>query len=367
MKKINLAENLLRFGVKNLDSKSVSKLNRLVEQSAEAGGKYVIVVAQTDAQWTNSNSNEDPKEYYSDVWNVGNKGAIKVNEALRWNKGNACKNGAPTVVPQTQLHYLEIGGQVIPNNDTTTMITDEAFLNNPVIASGNGIRLLTRLLRSREGGRPNVIFLSMSTQGTAKWDRIVIDLDPAGKYLALQGVDIMGWAAINPDRLSGEVKKNYDLNLKNNVAGHTGVGEKMRQEGRDGQIAKTIYAQMAGPTLGSKEDQVAVRAYEFAGFADFTNGLKIKAITTPQELAEYNSFLVEKIAKSFETNYITNCIMVLEKIYGVPQKLLETLNLKLTKSVERPAIQPDNWLSSVKQGGPAKPYTATSVTKTSGR
>jgi hypothetical protein len=50
MKKINLAENLLRFGVKNLDSKSVSKLKRLVEQTVETKkyGEYNFNAAFPD-------------------------------------------------------------------------------------------------------------------------------------------------------------------------------------------------------------------------------------------------------------------------------------------------------------------------------
>jgi hypothetical protein len=64
MKKINLAENLLRFGVKNLDSRNVSKLKRLVEQSDSTTPTERIPLGNLGLNhreyW-----NADGKQYYS--------------------------------------------------------------------------------------------------------------------------------------------------------------------------------------------------------------------------------------------------------------------------------------------------------------
>ena len=311
-----LAENLLRFGVKNLNESQKQTLNLLMEEVLTGVKDGCAVVGATKSNTSNAGAVD---AFITAGYKVA--GTISSTTCIKKAAGGA--SNSYTVGPKTvnQAHYLKIGDKVISGTSPSSMIITFADLKAQAIeAAGNGIYALGRALKAKSSAAGFGLTMSAG---------LSITLNTSKVMLSMFNVNT-GFQDI-ANRFGGDVIRQM---IAYSILQPTGTGSSLIPPGmkrREFGNARNseIFSGGARPSLADMTD-AEKEAIKTVGSFDSSNdpdiGRKINNLSAAKPVVtafckRYFQPYVDSVAAKFKKYIELKCTAA-----GVPVDALATLN-----------------------------------------
>jgi hypothetical protein len=143
-----LAENMLRFGAKNLHEESIQNLQRLIEQTLTNITDGAVIAGATASNTTNVSA---MTKFGQSGYTI--TGTIAENKCIRKEAGQPKTKWTIANKSVKAAHYVKVGDKVISGSSASSMMVTLGDLTDQAVeAAGNGIYALYRALQGVKTG-----------------------------------------------------------------------------------------------------------------------------------------------------------------------------------------------------------------------
>ncbi len=311
-----LAENMLRFGAKNLTESQKQVLQLLTEEVLSGVTDGCAVVGATKSNTTNAGAVEA-------FITAGYKVAGTISSTTCIKKAAGGISNSYTVGPKTvnAAHYLKIGDKIIQGTAPSSMIILFSDLKGQAIeAAGNGIYALGRALKAKSSAAQFGLTMAAGLSITLNTSKVMLSM-----------FNVKTGFQDTSNRFAGDVIRQM---IAYSILQPTGTGSTLIQPGmkrREFSTARNseIFSSTARPSLSdmTDADKEAIKTVgSFDSSSDPDIGRKINSFSAakPYVTAFCNRYFkqyVNSVAAKFKKYIELKCTAA-----GVPVDALATLN-----------------------------------------